>query len=213
MVASGGQKSPSPVQGEGHLNINQETLHALEDGKPTAKNPTNQGKNMSETHPSRWTIRHESNRKSCQILDLPLGKDTRPIKISTKLFNRVYREWDGKSKGVHAGTFAQALRELRTHSIDLGALPQVSHSMVTAAYTWLDDYEIKVSQFALRTQQKVKKKAEGVKKQLEPNAVATLHDQAFLAALNGFATRAGPLADPTLIVERARLVANEAVKP
>ena len=158
-----------------------------------------------KTHPSRWIIRHTSTQGHCQTLFLPLGKDKRPIIISTRLFNRVYKEYGGASKTHFTGDFAQALRELRSHHIDLGSLPQINANMATEAYDWLDLYEIEVNKFSLEAKKDVPQAPAPKRIKTEREG---LRDQIATAAITGFAMHSGPLIDATIMAERAKAVAD-----
>lgn len=162
---------------------------------------------MTKIHPSRWTIRHESNKKFCQVLDLPLGKDTRSIKISTKLFNKIYNEWDGQAKTQYAGDFATALRELANLKVDLRKIPQVNGPMVDLCYVWLEEYNAKVAQFGVQIKEDVKKEH---RKQTTVTVEPEFHEKVLLAAITGFCAHGGLAVDPVLLYSQARHLADVA---
>ena len=169
-----------------------------------------------EQNPSRWEIRYQSDEKHCQVLVLPLGPGTRPFKISTKLFNRIHKEWDGNSKTHLTGDFARALRELRSAEIDLKSMKQVSVDGVDTCYAWLEEYEAKMAQFAIQMQNKVKQDFVELNKQNsekpaeppEPPVSSELHDRLLVAAVRGFCQHAGPIADAEIISLQARKIAT-----
>ena len=157
------------------------------------------------THPSRWAIKHESSEKFCQVLLLPLGKDTRPFKSSTKFFNRVYREWDGRSQTYNAGDFATALRELRDADINLRDLPQISANMADTAYLWLDEFDIKVDQFRILNKEAVK--AGLMPKKEEPKRSRTTESSIMAhVVMVEYIKMAGPMGDPKQIAEKTKAV-------
>lgn len=166
---------------------------------------------MNKQHPSRWPIRHLNDEKFCQVLVLPLGKDTRHIEISTKLFNIVYREWDGSAKTKNAGDFANALRELRNAEIDLTIIPQVNTNKVQLMYIWLDEFEAKMEQW--RIQMKAKTQKEIVRSitpaaEPEPPKISHTADYGTMAhvVMAEYVKMAGPMGDPRQIAEKTKAV-------
>lgn len=160
---------------------------------------------MSHIHPSRWTIKHENDKKGCQQLVLPLGSaDNPPILISTKLFNKLY-QLAKMPPSYLAGEFAQMLRELNARKIDLRNMDQVNIHLANACYTWLDAYELKLVEFGI-------KRAEEDKKVLTPPKTALAHsalyDHIMLAAALEYIKLAGPMGDAKQIAEKAKAVAR-----
>jgi hypothetical protein len=162
---------------------------------------------MNKTHPSRWQIRHLNDEKFCQVLVLPLGKGTRSIEISTKLFNIVYREWDGSAKTKNAGDFATALRELRNAESDIENLPQVNPSTCRLMYMWLDEFEVKMDQW--RIQQKLDTDV-ALKRELEPvpPKISRTADYGTMAhvVMAEYVKMAGPMGDPKQIASKTLAV-------
>jgi hypothetical protein len=173
---------------------------------------------MNKTHPSRWKIRRKNHEKHCQIILLPLGKDTRSFEVSTKFLSRVYKEWDGQAKTDYAGDFATALRELRAHKIELRGMPQISNKAVDAAYAWLSEYEMKLSQYRIDRQETVKEEL------VEMNAKYSGTSQPAAAepkqsrcakygtvmhiAIAEYIKLAGPMGCAKQIIEKAKAVAD-----
>jgi hypothetical protein len=172
---------------------------------------------MNKTHPSRWPIRHLNDEKFCQVLVLPLGKDTRSIEISTKLFNIVYREWDGSAKTKHAGDFATALRELRNADIDIAALPQVNVNTCQLMYMWLDEFDVKMDQWRIQqkesTQAMLKKIHEPEPEPEPKEEKSELYEKVLLVSITEYIKMAGPMGDAQKIADQAKAVAIGATTP
>jgi hypothetical protein len=137
---------------------------------------------------------------------LPLGNSGGGVKISTIVFNRAYREWDGQSKTNLAGDFAQCLRELYQHDVKLANMKGVNADMVESAYEWLDLYDLEVQKFKTGKQEEIKKQA-------QPPAPVYSADYGIVMqiALAEYIKMGGPMGDPREVIRKAKAVADEYV--
>jgi hypothetical protein len=138
------------------------------------------------------------------------------MEISTKLFNIVYREWDGRSKTDNAGDFATALRELRNADVDLSSMPQVNGAKADLMYRWLDEFDVVMDQWRIL----MKSKSPGSLAEVNPKTPVL--DQGLAPApkrsrtadygslvhvvMAEYIKMAGPMGDPKQIAQKTKAV-------
>ena len=160
------------------------------------------------THPSNWQIKRASSEKYCQTLSLPLGPSMPSYRISVQLFNKISEMW-GSVIAPSAGSFAQALRELRLKRFELRDMIQVNARMVDDCYDWLDIYELKLVAFGKKRQEEDKAiMAAPEKAPATPPEMSVAYDQIFLIAVKEYVIMAGPMGDAKQIAEKAKAVAT-----
>jgi hypothetical protein len=103
---------------------------------------------------------------------------------------------------MQAGVFADTLRQLRR--APLYQIRQLSSNQIDTAYSWLEEYELKLAQYTEDLKAYKERNNAPVPQKVNPTPPATqitasLSDKVYLVALQEYVRMAGPMGDPVRI--------------